>query len=121
MRRLREESVSLEIEDFAFSANYLLRALVEQIMIIFAKKQGKYSSSMNDQALTQTCMNELKALGVTGKALNAISKAGGNAATPYSLHSLGNAVHGGIIPAKKDLIAYADTWEPSLTAMLDQL
>lgn len=119
--RLRTEALSMKLDDFPFAANYLLRAFVEQTMILFAKKRGKFNSGMNDQKLTQTCADELNALGVTGRALTVISKAAGSRDQPYSLHSLGHAVHGGSIPTRQQLRALFDTWEPSLRAMLDQL
>lgn len=119
--RLRTEALNMKLDDFPFGANYLLRAFVEQTMILFAKKRGKYSPELNDQRLTQVCMNELTALGVTGKALSVISKAAGSKDHPHSLHSLGHAVHGGSIPTRRDLRALFDTWEPSLRAMLDEL
>lgn len=119
--RLRAEALTIKLDDFPFAANYLLRAFIEQTMILFAKKRGKYSSTMNDQQLTQACMNELSALGITGKAFTVISKAAGSRDQPYSLHSLGHAVHGGSIPTRQHLRALFDTWEPSLRAMLDEL
>lgn len=119
--RLRDEALTLSLGDFPFSGNYLLRAFVEQTMILFAKKRGKYSSAMSDEQLTQLCAAELKAMGTTGKALTVINKAAGSAAQPHSLHSLGHAVHGGSIPTRQSLRAIFDTWEPSLRAMLDAL
>lgn len=119
--RLRKECLELPLEDYPFSGNYLLRAMVEQIMVLFAKKRGKYNPNMTDDALTQACAAELKAMGVSGKALGVINKAAGSAATPYSLHSLGHAVHGGSIPTRQSLRAHADTWMPSLRAMLDAI
>lgn len=119
--RLRDEALRLQLADYPFSANYLLRAFIEQTMILFAKKRRKYSPSMNDEQLTHVCAAELKALGTTGKALTVISKAAGSAAQPYSLHSLGHAVHGGSIPTQQSLRAICDTWKPSLRAMLDAL
>lgn len=119
--RLREEALKLSLEEFPFSGNYLLRAFVEQTMILFAKKRGKYSSSMTDEQLSQTCAAELKAMGTTGKALSVINKAAGSAAQPYSLHSLGHAVHGASVPTRQSLRAICDTWQPSLRAMLDAL
>ncbi|WP_081585485.1 hypothetical protein [Herbaspirillum rubrisubalbicans] len=119
--RLRTECITLQLDHFGFSGNYLLRAIVEQIMTLFAKKRGKWNQSLNDEKLTQLCAAELKDMGISGKALTNISKAAGNSATPYSLHSLGHAVHGGTIPTRKELRAYADTWAPSLRAMLDAL
>jgi hypothetical protein len=119
--RLRQEALSLELDEFPFSGNYLLRAIAEQVMVLFAKKRGKYSPDMSDQKLSSVCALELKAIGGSRKAQNVLDKVAGNPATPYGLHSLGNAVHGGTIPAKKDLRAYADTWMPALREMLDAL
>jgi len=119
--RLREEALKLQLKDFPLSGNYLLRAFVEQTMVLFAKKRGKFSSQMTDEQLTQTCAAELKALGVSGKAMSVINKAAGSAAQPHSLHSLGHAVHGASIPTQQSLRAIFDTWQPSLRAMLDQL
>lgn len=119
--RLRDEALKLPLKDFPLSGNYLLRAFVEQTMVLFAKKQGKFSSQMTDEQLTQTCAAELKALGVSGKALSVINKAAGSAAQPHSLHSLGHAVHGASIPTQQNLRAICDTWQPSLRAMLDAL
>jgi hypothetical protein len=119
--RLREEALKLSLDDFPFSGNYLLRAFVEQTMILFAKKRGKFSPSMTDEQLSQLCAAELKAMGTTGKALSVINKAAGSAAQPHSLHSLGHAVHGASIPTRQSLRAICDTWQPSLRAMLDAL
>lgn len=118
---LRKEGLSLNLEDFSFSGNYVLRALVEQTMTLFAKMCGKWRPNIPDQALTQHCAKELQALGVQGKALTNIQKAAGNDSTPWSLHSLGHVVHGGAIPAPKDLKRYFDTWRPTLEAMLRAL
>ncbi len=119
--RLRTEALSLKLEHYPFSGNYLLRAFVEQTMVLFAKKRGKYSPTLSDQQLTQACAEELKALAVTGKALTVINKAAGSPSHPHSLHSLGHAVHGGSIPTRQGLRAIFDTWQPSLRAMLDAL
>lgn len=119
--RLRKEGLDLDLKEFRFSANYILRALVEQTMTLFAKKRSKWKQNIGDQALTQACANELKAMGVQGKALSVVQKAAGNESTPYSLHSLGHAVHGGSIPTADNLRAYFDTWRPALEAMLQAL
>lgn len=121
LSRLRHEGLNLPLSDYSFSGNYILRALVEQTMTLFAKKRGKWNENMTDAGLQQACASELKAMGVTGKALSVVQRAAGNNATPYSLHSLGHAVHGGSIPAATDLKKYFDTWRPSLEAMLSAL
>ena len=119
--RLRKEGLELDLANFRFSANYLLRALIEQIMTLFARKRGKWRQNIGDQALTQACANELKAMGVQGKALSVVQKAAGSESNPYSLHSLGHAVHGGAIPTATSLKAYFGTWQPALEAMLEAL
>lgn len=119
--RLRGEALKLQLDDFPFSGNYLLRALVEQIIVLFVKKRGKYSTAMSDEQLTQSCAAEMKAMGISGKALTIINKAAGSANQPFSLHSLGNTVHGGSVPTRQHLIAMFDTWQPALRAMLDAL
>lgn len=119
--RLRREGHELDIARCTFSANYILRALLEQVMILFAKGRGVWKQDIGDQALTQACAKELAQLGISGKALAVIQKAGGSADTPYSLHSLGHAVHGGSIPAAVDLKRHFDTWRPALEAMIAAL
>ena len=110
--RLRREGLDLDLNDYTFSANYVLRAMVEQIMTLFAKKTNKWKQNLTDQALTMGCAEALDKLGIAGKALSVVQKAGGSQATPYSLHSLGHAVHGGTIPTGGDLKKYFDTWRP---------
>jgi hypothetical protein len=119
--RLRKEALNLQLDDFPFGGNYLLRAFIEQTMVLFAKKKGKYNSNMKDQKLTEVCANELKDMGVSGKALSVLKKAAGDENCTYSLHSLGHVVHGGSIPTRLSLRANFDTWVPALRAMLDAL
>lgn len=121
LTRLRREGLTLQIDDHTFSANYILRALLEQIMTLFAKKRGVWKQNIGDQALTQLCAKELDTLGTTGKALTVVQKAAGSTDTPYSLHSFGHAVHGGSIPTADSLKRYFDTWRPTLEAMLAAL
>jgi hypothetical protein len=116
--RLRDEAIRLQVDEFEFSANYLLRALVEQVMMLFAKSRGKWRDRLTDQALTHVCAEELAKIGAPGRVLKTIRQAAGSAEQPISLQSLGHAAHGGTIPAAKDLKAYADTWEPVLVEML---
>jgi hypothetical protein len=122
IRHLRHEAINLPVDDFCFSATYLLRALVEQVMHLYLRSRGKgRHGGISDAQLTGACAQELRASGYTGRGLTAIDKAASNAATPFSLHSLGNAIHGGSVPAASDLKRYADTWQPILLEMLSQM
>lgn len=118
LRRLHHEGRTLDLESFSFSANYILRALIEQVMTLFAKQRGRWRPGISDNALTQACAQELEKIGIQGKSLRVTQMAAGNESTPYSLNSLGNAVHGGSIPAANDLKKHFDTWRPALEAML---
>ena len=116
--RLRNEALTLKLEEFQFSGNYLLRAIVERVMIKFLKKVKKHQSGMVDDKLVSTCATELEKIGVKGPALEVVKKAAGSRAQPFSLHSLGNVVHGGAIPDRKHLLGMADTWQPALAEMI---
>ncbi|SKB27878.1 hypothetical protein [Luteibacter sp. 22Crub2.1] len=118
---LRKEGTELELERFSFSGNYLLRAFVEQIMTLFAKKNGRHNAGMSDSKLTQACADLLRTKGLTGKVVTNVEKAAGDQNTGHGLHSLGHAVHGGTIPTPIDLKRHFDTWRPSLEAMLNDL
>jgi hypothetical protein len=116
--RLRKEALTLKLEEFPFCGNYLLRAIVERVMVIFLKKMKKYQSGMKDDKLQSMCATELEKIGVKGPALEVVNKAAGSREQPHSLHSLGNVVHGGGIPVRKNLLAIADTWQPALAEMI---
>lgn len=117
----RKEGLALDLKEFSFSANYLLRALVERTMVLFAKKHRVFREGMADRQLTAACADKLKELGLSRDVYSTVSKAGSNDATPYSLQSLGHALHGGTIPVGADLKRHFDTWRPALDAMLATL
>lgn len=121
LARLRGEAVTLQVEDYSFSANFLLRAMVERTLSLLVKKHGKWRDDMTDGQLTQVCADQLKGLSAPRDILGVINKASGNKATPYNLHSLGFAVHGGSIPTGQDLKRYFDTWRPVLDFILGHL
>ena len=120
LSRLRKEALDLPLEDFRFSANYLLRALVERIMVLFARKFGRMQDRMNDEELTRACLEQLKKLGAPLGVRTTVEQAT-HRKQPHSLHSLGHAVHGGTIPTATDSRARFDTWKPALEEMLKHL
>ena len=42
-------------ENFEYAANYLLRAVLESVMVLFARKRGVYQPKMADNALVKVC------------------------------------------------------------------
>lgn len=121
LARLRIEALKLEVDDFSFSASYLLRAMIEQVSTLFLKQRGKWRQKMQDHALAKTVAEELEAAGVTGKAVSVPRKSGSDMDCAYSLHSLGHAIHGGSVPTGTEIKRHFDTWRPALEAMLAQL
>lgn len=121
MRRLRGEAASLDVEDYSFCANFLLRAVVERALGLLVKKRGKWREGMTDGQLMQACVKELQEMGAPRNVSEVLGKAAGSTETPYSLHSLGFAIHGGSIPTGRDLKRYFDTWRPVLDYVLGSL
>ncbi|MBB3295196.1 hypothetical protein FHT39_003876 [Mitsuaria sp. BK045] len=119
--RLRTEMLHLNIEHHEFAANYLLRAFVERIMVLFLTARGRHGPNLSDRRLTQLCTEELTRLNAPRPVVTVVNNAGANDATPYNLTSLGSAVHGGHFPTQRDLVSHADTWLPALRFMLDSL
>lgn len=118
--RLREEALGLPLDSFAFSPNYLLRSIIERIMVIFAKKFHRLQPRMSDEDLTNACLKQLEVLKVPNSVISTIRK-GAQRDSSYSLHTIGHAVHGGTTPTASELRAKFDTWEPVLKAMLAHL
>lgn len=122
LQRLLVELRSLKPDDgYTFSVNYLVRAVIERIMVLYAKKFGVFSPSQNDRQLTQACHDQLLAGGVTKNELKNMRVAISNDDAIHSLNTLGAAVHGAHLPTRRSLIAVWDNWESVLQLMLNRL
>lgn len=121
LRRMRSEAVNLPVADYVFASTYLLRAIVEGVMILYLRSLGRIPANPNQDRITAACHDQLSRAGYTGRGMTALAKAASNRDVSYSLHSLGNALHGGVVPGPEDVKGWADTWQPILTAMLDQI
>lgn len=122
LQRLMFELRSLKPDDgFAFSTNYLVRAVVERIMVLYAKQGQFFVPKMNDRQLTLKCHDTLEAAGVPRTELKNMRIAASNDDALHSLDTLGAAVHGAHLPTRKSLIAVWDNWESGLKLMLDRL
>lgn len=116
--RIYKELRSLEAEEFAFSATYLFRALVEQSATLYLKKK-------NIQPMPDLLHNKLQAVskdlasnGVTGKALTVLNKMSNDKDGRYSPDTIGNFIHGGAIPNRVYVINAWDSFEPALLEIL---
>ena len=122
LHRLVTELKNIRPDDgFQFAANYLLRAVLERVMLLYAKKAGVWKQNLDDRALTRTCNNALEAAGVSSHELKNLRIAFSSDDSPLSLQTLGAAVHAAHLPTRKGLIAVWDNWAPAVRHMLDRL
>lgn len=119
--RLRTELLQQPIEHHEFAANYLLRAFVERVLILYMQKDDPSRVHRTDQDLTQKCAIDAEKAGASRKIMNVLNQAASNSSVAHSLHTLGTAVHLGTVPVARQLVAVFDTWEPALRFMLDAL
>ncbi|KAL8188413.1 UNVERIFIED_CONTAM: hypothetical protein K2H54_000159 [Gekko kuhli] len=109
--RLRQELRSSPVDDHEFSVNYLLRAFVERVMVLYAKHCKVHQPKMSDQRLVQVCVEALGKDGVSASDLKSMRVAMSDENASHSLHTLGAAVHTGHLPTRKSLIAAWDNWK----------
>ncbi|MHB0920628.1 MAG: ParB N-terminal domain-containing protein [Thiomonas delicata] len=120
--RLVAELKNIRPDDgFAFAANYLLRAVLERVMVLYAKKADVWKQNLDDRALTRACNTALETSGVDRNELKNLRIAFSTDDSPLSLQTLGAAVHAAHLPTRKSLIAVWDNWAPAVRHMLDQL
>lgn len=120
--RLRSEMLSLPIEEHEFAANYLLRAFVERVLVLYYRRNDPKRPDLTDFEMAQACAADAKAEGAPRKVLQVLNQnATKKPPIPHSVHTLGTAVHLGTIPVRRHLVAAFDTWEPALAYMLDTM
>ena len=117
LRMLFKEMQRTPIDDHEFASAFLLRAFVEQVMVLYIKKAEPSFNWSDQQALVQRCANKLDPDGKNSK-FKPIRTAATSANAAHSLHTLGAAVHNGIAMDRRALIAAWLNWEHALTAML---
>ncbi len=122
LQRLVTELKNIKPDDgFPFAANYLLRAVLERVMVLYTKKAGVWKQNLDDRALTRACNTALEAAGISQHELKNLRIAFSTDDSPLSLQTLGAAVHAAHLPTLKGLIAVWDNWAPAVRHMLDRL
>lgn len=119
--RLRGEMLNQDTEKQEFGTNYLIRAFVERILMLYLQRNDPNRRPRNDQDLTQKCAEDSKNAGAPQKVQHILNQAASQTHCGHSLHTLGTAIHGGIVPTRTSLNNMFDTWEPALRYMLDAL
>lgn len=117
---LREEALTLPLEDYPFAGNYLLRAIIERILHLFAKKRHRLQPKMPDDEYLRVGLEELRKLNAPTSVLTTLQQAM-NKSNGFSLHSLGHVAHGGALIPARETKGRFHTWEPILNELLKHL
>ena len=121
LQRILRELRGTSPEECPFAVNYLVRAAIERIMVLYAMAHGFHKSKQPDNVLIQLCQQHLEKNGVPSTKLKIMRVAGSNQDSTYSLDTLGAAVHGAHLPTRRGLIAVWDNWESCLKLMLERM
>jgi hypothetical protein len=122
LNRLRHEMLKQPIDDHEFAANYLLRAFVERILVLYLRHNCPTVKHRSEEDLCKHCANHASSSSDASRGVKQVlNQAASNIHAAHSLHTLGTAVHGSTVPVKKNLLAAFDTWEPALQYMLNSL
>ena len=122
LKRIYDELRSIDAEEYSFAAAYLLRAMVEQSVKVFCKdNQVSHGPNVKLHVLIQLVVKKLVSEGVEDKKLKMLRVMANDQDDRTSPESLGNFVHGGDIPTRKELIRRWDSIEDSLKILLSRL
>jgi len=122
LRMLFGEMRRTLIDGHEFANAYLLRAFVERVMTLYLKKvdPGFNAANANDQALVNRCSQKLDPSSKQAK-LKALRTAASKTDASHSLHTLGAAVHTGLLMDRRALIFAWINWEDALELMLTKI
>ncbi|MBA5636164.1 hypothetical protein H3H37_03780 [Duganella sp. LX20W] len=109
LKKIYDELRTLDANDFAFSAAYLLRALIEQTCVLYLKQESKGKALPKDLHLKVDAVEKLlEAEGVDDRIRKNLRVMVSKIDSAGSPDTLGHFVHGGAIPSKHDVFR---TWD----------
>jgi len=119
--RMVKEGKELDPDEARFSCNYLIRAVVERVVFLYARKhcgggQGKFNDVLQLVQRHASQLPDPPTKGVVG-----VLKKMGDGKTSYSYELLGNGVHGGHVPSASDNRSNWESVQPSLEYLLSKL
>lgn len=120
-QRIFRELREIDAEQFAFSATYLLRALIEQSAHLFLVKHKITPVQHALHSNLDKVAKKLEEQGYKGKGLRHLKKMASDADSHYSPDTIGNFVHGGAVPTRVYVIRAWDSFEPILAEIVRQL
>ena len=114
LTRIVNEGKKLRVDDFVFSTNYLLRAVLERIVHLYAKKNG-IGANRDLEKLITACADHAanKATPPAPRSVvQVMNKTASNQHLTHSPDTLGAGVHGGMTPTARDNRRNWDTLQP---------
>lgn len=120
LRMIFKEWQRTPIDDHEFANSYLLRAFIERVMTLYLAAVEPGYNPPNDQALVSRCSTNLDPTGKSAK-FKPIRVAASNQDASHSLHTLGAAVHAGVLKDRRALISAWENWDHALRKMLEAI
>jgi hypothetical protein len=113
LARMVKEGKTLVVEDFVFSANYIIRAVLERTINLYAKRHG-IGANRDLEKLIVACAKhaETSTPAAPRAIIQVMNKTATNQHASHAPDTLGAGVHGGIIPTAKDIRRNWDTLQP---------
>ena len=113
LARMVIEGKKLRVDDFVFSANYLVRAILERIVNLYAKRNG-IGASRDLEKLISACAKhaETSTPPAPRAVVQILNKTASNQHASHAPDTLGAGVHGGVIPSARDIRRNWDTLQP---------
>lgn len=123
LARLVREAKNTRVDDFVFSANYLVRAILERMIVLYAKPHGIGGSTRDLEKWIEACAKHAAAATPPAprNVVQIMNKTASNMHAGTAPDTLGAGVHGGIIPSGKDIRRAWDTLEPVFVWLLSRL
>jgi hypothetical protein len=114
LSRMVTEGKKLRIDDFVFSANYLVRAILERIVNLYAKRHGIGGDPRDLEKLISACAAyaERSTPSAPRAVIQIMNKTASSKHASHAPDTLGAGVHGGVIPSAKDIRRNWDTLQP---------
>ena len=122
LARMVSEGKKVRVDDYVFSANYLVRAILERIVHLYAKGHGIGTSRDLEKVITACAKHAENRTPAAPRAIvQVMNKTASNQHASHAPDTLGAGVHGGVIPLAKDIRRSWDTLQPVFEWLLAHL